>query len=248
MLAKLTPDCCTRLILPPSDTTEAPSEAAAHGRSIWRSARNWFGIVSVSALHLFARWWHGCTPGPGSAQLGAGPAILVANHANYSDPAFITSACLRPLSFLHAQESYNKPVLRFFFCRFGSIPVERKGWNVRAVRTALRRLQEGATVGIFPEGKVNPTGLTGHYKLGAAFLALHSRAPVYPVRVVGGPRSGKILGDWLWPAGGVQVYLGPPVDLSAYYGQPIKRRLLKEVTAVLMDRIATLAEDTSPKR
>ena len=80
----------------------------------------------------------------------------------------------------------------------------------------------------------------GPAKSGAALLALRSRAPVYPAYIAGGPRSERLLRDWLWPSRGVAVIFGPPVELSAYYGQPINRSLLKDVTALLMRRIAEL--------
>jgi hypothetical protein len=38
----------------------------------------------------------------------------------------------------------------------------------------------------------------------------------------------------------VRVYYGPPVDLSAYYGLPINRKILEEVTAFLMERVGAL--------
>ncbi len=161
---------------------EEQTEEATAGRPGRRLTRTCFDFLSVSALHLFARYWHGCARGPSSALLGAGPAIIVANHCNYSDPAFLTSACRRPLAFLHARESYDTPLLRYLFRGVGSIPVSRTGRNVSAIRTALRRLREGATLCIFPEGQVSPSGLRGCYKAGAAFLALHSRAPVYPAQ------------------------------------------------------------------
>jgi hypothetical protein len=53
---------------------------------------------------------------------------------------------------------------------------------------------------------------------------LWSKAPVYPARIVGGPQSGSIPRDWLWPSHGVRVILGAPVDLTAYYGRPITQK------------------------
>src|SRR5206468_10604659 len=78
-------------------------------------------------------------------------------------------------------------------------------------------------------------------KTGAAFLALKSRAPVYPAHIDGGPRSRRLLRDWLWPSRGARVVFGPPIDLSAYYGRPVTHQLLREVTAVIMRRLGELA-------
>jgi 1-acyl-sn-glycerol-3-phosphate acyltransferase len=175
---------------------------------------------------------------------------VVANHPSYSDPAFLMAACLRPLRFLHARESFETFGLHRLFARVGSIPVGRKGQDVAAVRAALRLLSAGEAVCVFPEGEVHPTGAdpAGPVRAGAAFLALVSKAPVYPARIVGGPQSHEILRDWLWPSRGVQVLFGPSVDLSGYYGRRLTRALLQEVAALLQQRIAELQPVTGPCR
>jgi 1-acyl-sn-glycerol-3-phosphate acyltransferase len=195
----------------------------------------------MEGLCVFARLWHHCSgSGPPPVPV-RGPALVVANHPNYSDPAFLMSACLSPLAFLHARESYDTPVLHRLFARAGSIPVARSGHDVGAVRAALRRLRQGEALCVFPEGEVTTSGRPiGRPKTGVAFLALASKAPLYPARIVGGPRSGCILRDWLWPSGGVRVILGPPIDLSAYYDRPIDRRLLEEVAGLIMRHVAAL--------
>src|SRR5262249_49658507 len=81
-------------------------------------------------------------------------------------------------------------------------------------------------------------------KAGAALIALRSRAPVYPVAIRGGPQTIHVLKSWLWPAPTpVRVTYGPPIDLSAYYGRPITRRLLEEVSRHIMQSIYELAPD-----
>jgi 1-acyl-sn-glycerol-3-phosphate acyltransferase len=194
----------------------------------------------MAGFSLFAGLWHHCSA-DGPLLPVRGPALVVANHPNHSDPAFLTSACVHPLSFLHARESFQTPVLHRLFTRVGSIPVARTGRDVMAVREALRRLGQGEVIGVFPEGEVYPEGRPDRaYKTGAAFLALRSRAPVYPARIVGGPRTRGPVRDWLWPSDGVRVRLGAPIDLSAYYGRRIDHGLLAEVTRLLMSHVQAL--------
>lgn len=210
-------------------------------RRAWRASRDWFELLEVEALHLFARVWHDCADGAGALP-PTGPAILVANHPSHSDPAFLVAAGLRPLCFLHAGEYFDVPVLRNLFDRVGCIPVRRDGHDAAAVRAAMRRLHEGRAVCVFPEGDISPGDgrALRRGKTGAAFLALRTQAPVYPARIEGGPRSHRLLRDWLWPSAGVRVVFGPRIDLSAYYGRPITHALLREVTALLMRKIAEL--------
>jgi processive 1,2-diacylglycerol beta-glucosyltransferase len=237
-----------RIVCPTSDKRPAPRGAVApQGRlkRMWESSRNWFQLLELGALHVFARLWHHCSSS-GTLLPATGPAIIIANHPNYCDPAFLLDANVRPLTFLHARDSFETPVLRQLFARAGSIPVSRNGRDQGSVLTALRRLKHGEALCIFPEGEVTCARRAGDIdKAGAAFLALRSGAPVYPARIVGGPQSGQILRDWLWPSEGVEVILGEPIDLSAYSGRPITHALLAEVTRLFMRRLAEMDPTTA---
>ncbi len=194
----------------------------------------------------FTRLWHRCsTSGPNTLP-PTGPAILIANHSSHADPGFLIGTSPRKLHFLQAKECYEVFLLRWIFQKAGCIPIARDGRDVTGLRLALRRLAEGAVVCIFPEGEVCLAGWgrLAPGKPGVALLALHSRAPVIPALITGGPHTKIMARAWLWPSKGVRVIYGPPVDLSAYYGCRIDRKLLDEVTALLMQRIADL--DTRP--
>jgi 1-acyl-sn-glycerol-3-phosphate acyltransferase len=210
-----------------------------------RGGRPWFDGFEHDAMRLFVRLWHRCSAVAPALLPAQGPVLVVANHPNHSDPAFLLASCARPLGFLHAREQYNVFLLRQLFRRAGCIPVARDGRDVAGTRLALRRLHEGAALVIFPEGEVSRPGRDGMApaKAGIAFLALRSRAPVYPVWIEGGPQRHDLLRDWLWPSRGVRLFFGPAVDLVPYYGRPIDRKLLQEVAALLLRRLADLRPD-----
>jgi 1-acyl-sn-glycerol-3-phosphate acyltransferase len=71
--------------------------------------------------------------------------------------------------------------------------VRRDGADAGALRTALRILQEGGVLLMFPEGTRGPEGTLRAPKPGAAMLAVLSGAPVVPVFVEGSGRA--------WPRG-----------------------------------------------
>jgi len=79
-------------------------------------------------------------------------------------------------------------------------------------------------------------------KTGAARLALTTGAPVIPVahwgaQVILPYGSTK---PHLFPRHLVQMLAGPPVDLSAYGGQPLGREVLRGATAAIMADITGL--------
>jgi 1-acyl-sn-glycerol-3-phosphate acyltransferase len=211
----------------------------------WRwSGLRWFDFICHPLSRGYARLWHGWSCNRTAPLPKTGPAILISNHTCSADGIFLLAGSKRVPSYLTALEHYDvHPFVRWVLDSMESVPVARDGRDTVGALCALRRLREGRVVGIFPEG--NLSGVAKNRlrsgKHGAALLALHTRAPVYPAYIHGGPRTRKLLLSWLWPPPGrVRVYFGPPVDLSTYYGRPSTRALLEEVTRLLMRHIEAL--------
>lgn len=208
----------------------------------WRRSGEELGpFVGLRVVVLFGRLWHGVRSNRPPPFPERAPAILVANHTCSADPAFLTTACRRPLSFLVAGEYYKIATLNRLFDYIGCVPVARNGRDAVAVRLALRRLHEKRVLVIFPEGGLSNAGRTRlrRGKGGAAFLALRSRVPVHPVLIAGGPETSDLLRSWVRPSR-VRLVVGEAVDLTAFYDRPLDRRLIEEVTRLLMARIAAL--------
>ncbi|OUR65459.1 1-acyl-sn-glycerol-3-phosphate acyltransferase [Methylophaga sp. 42_25_T18] len=123
----------------------------------------------------------------------SGAAIVVANHVSGLDPFLLIAASRRPLRFLIAREEYERPVLHWLFKASGCIPVDRHGKPELALRQALRALQAGEVVALFPHGKIHldsdpPRKIKG----GVARLAAWSEATIYPVRIDGIGAQGTV--------------------------------------------------------
>lgn len=175
--------------------------------------------------------------------LDARPALVIANHRSPVDPLLIWVgiANRRPVEFMTAREYFGLRGLKFILGAQRAIPVARDGKDMAATRAALRRLDKGRILGVFPEGRINRNA--GPQLLpagpGIAFLALHSRAPVYPVFIENAPRGTSMV-DPFWSFTRVKVHYGDAVDLSAFYGRRHTPELLAEVTELLMSRLRTL--------
>jgi 1-acyl-sn-glycerol-3-phosphate acyltransferase len=122
-----------------------------------------------------------------------GPAIVVANHVSGLDPFLLLAACKRPLRFLVAREEYDRPILNWLFRASGCIPVDRVGRPEKALREALRALQQGEVIAIFPHGRILLDDELPHkIKGGVARLAIWSEATIYPVRINGVGGEGQV--------------------------------------------------------
>ena len=116
----------------------------------------------------------------------AGGAVVVSNHVSGLDPLLLMAASPRPLRFLIAREQYDRFGLRWMFRIAGCIPVERGKRPELAMRAALRAINEGEVVALFPHGKIHlDTDPPVKIKGGAIRLAQISGCPVFPARIEG---------------------------------------------------------------
>jgi len=153
-----------------------------------------FGLEGRGAPHIPAR----------------GPVLMVANHSSFLDPPLVGGMSPRPLSFMAKEELFRVPLLGPLIRRLNARPVRRESADASALRTALRILQEGGVLLMFPEGTRGPEGSLREPKPGAGMLAVLSGAPVVPVLIRGAGRA--------WPRGRrfprptkVVVTFGPPM-------------------------------------
>ena len=138
-----------------------------------------------------------------------GPAIVISNHVSYMDAILLGSAAPRPIHFIVLQWMYDLLFLRWFYWGMGTIPV-RAGRDAHGLRQAVRTLQSGRVVGLFPEGSRSEDGRLRETQPGAALLAALSGAPVVPVFIDGAGASMPVGGAFPRPAR-VHVRFGPPL-------------------------------------
>ncbi len=194
---------------------------------------------------LMFRWRATNRPCPLPAD---GAALVVANHRSPVGPMMVWTNShlraddrgLRVIGFLTASEYCDVPGLRWLVRTMQSIPVERDGQDMGPTREALRRLKDGRLVGIFPEGGLNLGTDLREPNPGVAFLALKTKAPVYPVYIHGAPQDGDSMVEPFTTRCRVRVTYGERVDLSEWYGRKATQDVLVEVTNLMMSRLAEL--------
>lgn len=122
-----------------------------------------------------------------------GPAILAANHISGLDPLLLIAASPRPLRFIIAAEQYHRFGFTWLFRAVGCIPVDREGRPERAFRAALKALEDGEVVALFPHGTIHlDSDPPRRLKAGAVRLAQLARCPITPVRLEGVKAQGRI--------------------------------------------------------
>lgn len=177
-----------------------------------------------------------------------GPLIVAANHTSSADPVLITSFLSqridRPINWLGKRELLEWGPAGWAFRIAAIHPVDREAADLEAFRSAMRILDAGQVLAIFPEGTRSRDGGLQPVREGAGMLALRSGAPVLPVAVVDSDR--------MWPRGRLLPKLGKHV--TARYGLPFAvagelaargaptrgRQATEAATRLIMTRIAAL--------
>jgi 1-acyl-sn-glycerol-3-phosphate acyltransferase len=167
-----------------------------------------------------------------------GPAILVCNHTSGVDPLLIQSACQRLIVWMMAAEYDDLPVLRTIFRTIHVIPTTRSGRDLSAVRAALRALQQGHILGLFPEGRIAQTHELLPFETGVSLLALRAGVPVYPAYLDGTQRNRTMLGAFLRPCSAT-IRFGPALHLTE---PDTSRDSLHSATARVQSAVAALSE------
>jgi 1-acyl-sn-glycerol-3-phosphate acyltransferase len=122
-----------------------------------------------------------------------GGIVITPNHQTYADPPLVTIPVRRPVYYMAWSRLFEIPVFGRFIRLLRAFPVDIESRDARATREAVRLLQNGAALMIFPEGERTPDGRIQRFKPGAFRLAVSVGVPVLPVTIVGGDRA--------WPPG-----------------------------------------------
>jgi 1-acyl-sn-glycerol-3-phosphate acyltransferase len=180
---------------------------------------------------------------------GAG-AILASNHLAVADSFFLPLMLPRRVTFLAKREYFTEPGIRGwfkkqFFTGVGQVPVDRSGGSAAraAMDTAVRLLNEGKLLGIYPEGTRSPDGRLYKGKTGVARMALEAGVPVIPVAMVGTDKVNPI-GSKMWRPRKVKIVIGEPLDFSRYEGMAGDRFIERSMTDEIMYSLMELSGQT----
>ena len=132
----------------------------------------------------------------------AGPVIITPNHQTYADPPLVSIPVRRRVYYMAWSRLFEIPLFGPFIRLLRAFPVQIESQDPRATREAVRLLQAGHALMIFPEGERSRDGCVHHFKPGAFRLAASLATPVLPVTIDGGhdawppgralPRPGRI--------------------------------------------------------
>ncbi|HIW96643.1 MAG TPA: 1-acyl-sn-glycerol-3-phosphate acyltransferase [Candidatus Corynebacterium gallistercoris] len=176
-----------------------------------------------------------------------GPAILASNHLAVMDSFYLPLVAKRQLIFLAKKEYFTTPGLvggiqKWFFSSVGQVPIDREDKNSQdaAMQTALKVLDNGDPLGMYPEGTRSPDGRLYKGKTGLARIALKSGVKVYPVAMIN-TRKVNPIGSWIPRPYRCGVYVGDPLDPADFRDAGDEYAQARALTNAIMEELAALS-------
>jgi len=125
-----------------------------------------------------------------------GPFIIVANHSSLLDPIILGVSVKPKIIFIAAAYLFEIHWLGYLLRKANSIPIHRENYT-NNIKRALKILQKGGILGIFPEGGIDRQKNNLPIRAGAAYLATKVGVPIIPIRIKGAdkvlPRGAKFI-------------------------------------------------------
>ena len=174
------------------------------------------------------------------------PVVYMANHQSYMDiPALFGYL---PVQFrIIAKESLFKvPFMGWHLTRAGNIPINRTNRReaMRSIKEAVKRIQEGTSVVVFPEGTRSRTGILQELKAGSFKLAVQAGVPIVPITIVG---TCKILkkDSLIFHPGPVEMHVSAPIETKGVPAEHLDN-LIARVRAAMAEPLEPLGLAGSP--
>ena len=195
-------------------------------------------LFGADYLHAYARIWGRVSLWLAGVRLTVtgrehlsqhGPVVYMANHVSNFDILALFAGIPGQFRWMAKIELFRIPLFGLAMRRAGAIAVDRSNRrnSVLSMREAVKRIADGTSVVIFPEGTRSKDGTLQPFKTGSFTLALQAQVPVVPLAICG---SGEVMPKHSrWIRGG-HIYLNilPP---AATAGRPVAERaeLMEEV-------------------
>jgi 1-acyl-sn-glycerol-3-phosphate acyltransferase len=169
----------------------------------------------------------------GQHQLSKDTVFYACNHQSFIDPILISAAIPFPMTYISKAENNKLPVVRLWAKNIEMIAFDRADFNenVAMLRSAARKLQEGRSILIFPEGTRSKTDQLLPFKVGALLPATLAKVPIVPVALINANllnQSKKIKNE-------IIVSFGEPILPDQYKGLSHQ-----QLSDLVFDRIVAL--------
>lgn len=154
-----------------------------------------------------------------------GPILIVGNHKHIYDQCLTIMATKRVIHYM-AKKEYFDGKMAWFFKLVGCIPVDRSIKDHNATDKALKILNSGGAIGLFPEGTRNKTKdvFLLPFKFGTVSMAKKTNATIIPF---------GLTGDYKFRSKNLTIRYGTPFKVGDMDLEDANKKLYEEVEKLM---------------
>jgi len=152
--------------------------------------------------------------------------VLLSKHQSAWETIFYCINMRRPLVFVFKKELTYIPFFGWGIALLRMIPIDRSKTRdafAQVVEQGRKRLADGQSIIMFPEGTRIPVGSAGKYKIGGARLATETNTPVVPIAVNSGECWPK--NSFIKKPGLITVSIGKPISPQGLTTAELNRKV-----------------------
>jgi len=172
-----------------------------------------------------------------------GPYIFMSNHQGAYDIFTLLAHLPYQFKWLAKKELFSIPFFGWTMAAVGYISIDRGGTRdtVEAMNEAARKIRDGMSVVIFPEGSRSPDGSIQPFKKGGFTLAIKSKVPIVPI-AISGSRDIMPKDSLTARPGGIRMLVGHPIEIQSY---SLKDReyLMKKVKDTISENFKVISQE-----
>lgn len=197
------------------------------------AARFWMGIISKAFYRVTIK---------GKENLPEGPFILASNHISFVDWVILMGALKDPIRFVIDYNYYYMPMGPFWFRQAKLVPIATKKEDPEVLKKAFDKigehLDEGAILGIFPEGWISRDGKMRKFQPGIHKILKNNPVPVVIIGLDGlwgsifSYHGGKVIFKWpnIFKRREVTVTINPPIKAEDYCSKEAEKIMISAVS------------------
>lgn len=158
-----------------------------------------------------------------------GPILIVGNHKHVYDQCLTIMATKRVIHYM-AKKEYFDGKMAWFFKLVGCIPVDRSIKDHNATDKALKVLNSGGAIGLFPEGTRNKTKdvFLLPFKFGTVSMAKKTNATIVPF---------GLTGDYKFRSKNLTIRYGTPFKVGDMDLEDANKKLYEEVERLMRENL-----------
>lgn len=162
--------------------------------------------------------------------------IFMPNHQSMVDIPVIYVALAHQFRWVAKVELFKIPIFGKAMLRCGYISIDRTNRKAAfaSLQEAIRKIREGASVLIFPEGTRSDDGTILPFKKGGFVMAVEAKALIVPV-VITGTQAVMSKGRLRVTPGDVFVKIHPPISAGDYE---------RKTAPLLLEKMQTIITDS----